>query len=889
MRFWRRKARENELERELRAHLELEAEEQRESGVPAEEAAYAAQRAFGNTGLVKESVREVWGWLLLESLGQDLRYAFRSLRGSPVFAFIAIWSLGLGIGANTAIFSFVNAILLKRLPVPNPEQLVQLEAYENGKRVNNNFSFPFLAALNKRSTAFDGVAGRFAVRVSLAIDNSAFPLNGELVTGNYFDTLQVKPALGRLLTKEDIETAAANPLCVISYALWQGHFAGDPQLLGGKLLLNGHSYTVIGVTERGFYGPQLQSPVDVQMPASRMADFLSGFFSVAADGWKAPNFTWLYPLARLKPGVTMAQAQAMTDPLARAIRLELTDAGFRSQAAAQKTSFRLTDGSQGSDYNSPYAKPVTVLMGVVILVLLIACANLANLLLARAGARAKEFAVRLSLGASRGRLIRQLMVESLAIAACGGALGLLLAYWIVHTLLLYLNTGQSAGEGLAVAPDPLVIGFSLALSLLTALLFGLAPAWQAARPDLVPELKGTSSGTKSGVGLASVSIRRFLIVFQIALSLTILFSAGLLTRTLSRLKTVDLGFDPARVITLKIDPGMNGYSAERSNRIFDQILSRLRAQPGIAAASFAMVSPLGGDNFSVDFSVPGQPLKEADAKTYINIISPDYFKTLNLARVSGRDFDERDGLAGFHTVVVNRLFARQFMPGLNPLGQHFKAALGGDVEIVGVVKDSRYRGLRETPVPLVYFPAKLIESSSYSVLVRTRMPGEQALANIRQVVRSVDPKLPIFDMQELQEQIDRGISSERVLSFLSALFSVLATLLCSIGIYGLIAYAVSHRKREIGVRFAIGAQKSDVAGLFLRESLLLVAAGALVGVPLALASTGVLQSVLFGVTANDAVTLTLTVLVFMATGLLASVLPVWKATRIEPVEALRYE
>lgn len=825
---------------------------------------------------------ETWGGTVFETLAQDLRYAVRSLRANPAFGVVAVGSLGLGIGANTAIFSFVNALLLKHLPVPEPTRLVEVAEYEGAKQINSVFSLPFIAELNKRMSAFDCILGRFPVRVSLTSNGIAEPLHGEIVTGNYFKTLQIKPAIGRLLTDEDIGSAVGNPFCVISYATWQERFAGDAAIVGRKLLLNARPYTVIGVTQKGFYGSQLQSRIDMQLPVSRMGDFMGGFFASGPGGnmWKSPGFSWLQPLARLKPALTPARAQAMLDPLAHAIRLQLARPDRET-----KTIFRLTDGSRGTKSSSFYARPVTVLMGVVALVLLIACANVVNLLLARANARAKEFAVRLSLGASRWRLIRQLMVETLVLAAGGGLVGLTLAFWIVHTLLTYLNAGQAPGDGLHVALDPLVVCFSILLSFVTAVLFGLVPAWQSAQPDIIPELKGTS---RASTHQGPLAMRRFLIVFQIALSLTILFAAGLLTRTLSRLKAVDLGFNPARVITLKIDPAMNGYSPAQAYRIFDQVLSRLRQQPGTEAASLAVVSPLDGSMISIGFDVPGHTPKSSDVQTNFSMISADYFKTLNQSLLAGRDFGDLDIKKAPGVAIVNQMFASQYMPGQNPIGRHFRIG-GTDTEIVGLVKNSRYQTLREETWPLIYLPVKQTQSSGYTLLVRSRLEPSAAIAGIERAIRSIDSKLPIYQVRPLQAEIDEGISSERVLSFLSTLFGVLTTLLCTMGIYGLIAYAVSRRTREIGLRFAIGAQKLDVAKLFLRESLLLLAAGVLFGVPLAVAATRVLKSLLYGVAPGDLATLTLAVAIFFVAGLLASVLPVLRAARIDPIRALRYE
>jgi predicted permease len=872
--FWGKKRREDDIERELRAHLELESEEQLEAGLSPQDALCHARQTLGNSTRIKESVREVWTWNWLETLLQDLRYAFRSLRASPVFALVAISSLGLGIGANTAIFSFVNSLLLKRLPVPEPTRLVRIAGYANGMETNSAFSLPFIQALNKDNDIFDGVGGRYPVRVNVAADGFGLPLSGEVVTGDYFRTLRVKPALGRLLNEDDVSAGAGNPVCVISYSTWQERFGGDPKIVGRKLPLNAHPYTVVGVTEKGFHGPQLQGRIDLQVPVSRMGDFMGGFFAGGGEAmWKSSDFSWLEPLARLRPGINIIQAQTAIQPVAHA-----------ATPKSEKSEFRVSDGSQGASYDTEYSKPVTILMGVVALVLLIACANLAGLLLARANFRAKEFAVRLSLGASRGHLIRQLMVESLVIAGCGNVLGLLLAYWIVDTMLAFLNAGRPADSLLQAAPDPMVIAFSISLSLLTAFLFGLVPAWQSARPDLVPELKGSSASSN----LSGLRMRKFLIVFQIALAVVMLFGAGLLTRTLSKLKTIDLGFDPARVLTLSVDPAMNGHRPAEADLILGEIVNRLRAAPGLRAAGLAVVSPLSGEAISLGLDVPGHVKKTSDRQTYFNMISPGYFEALNQTLLSGRDFDMRDAKKAPKVAIVDQLFVAQYMPGENPIGRHIKAA-GGDTEIVGVVKNAHYLALREHPGPLIYLPAAQTQNSGYTLLVRTALQRRRAIAEIERIIRSVDSKLPIYGVQELQEQIDQGISSERVLSFLSTLFSALATLLCSLGIYGLLAYSVSRRRREIGVRFAIGAQKTDVARLFLRESALLVLLGVAAGIPLGIASTRAMKSLLFGVAATDVSTLAWTIAVFLATGLLASLLPVLKAACIDPLEALRYE
>lgn len=814
---------------------------------------------------------------------QDLRIAIRGLRRSPAFAAIAVSSLALGIGANVAIFSFVNAILLKHLPVPQPERLDRVAEDQGGKEITTAFSYPYVRRLAERNQVFDGVLGRFPVRVNLLSSGTAEPLHGEVVTGDYFRTMRVHAALGRLLEQSDIDAAAANPVCVISYSLWQQRFAADPAIIGRKLLLNSRLYRVVGVTQPGFYGSQLESPIDMQLPVSRMGDFMGGFFSSAAGSvlWNSAHFSWLQILARLKPGLTPQQAQSALQPLNRGIKLELADPTARPGIAAEKTTMRLLDGSQGfNSSQSKFAQPVAVLMGIVGLVLLVACVNLANLLLARAKAREKEFAIRLSLGASRSRIIGQLMIESLVIALSSGLLGLLISAWLSHVVLAFVNAGESAGYGLQVSVDPIVLCFCAGLSLLTAVLFGLAPAWQSAKADVLPGLKEVCG--------ERALFRKSLVVAQIALSLVILFAAGLLTRTLAKLETVDLGFQPAHVITLSVDPAMTGHSTAQIMSMFDDMLARFRSQPGINAASIAVVSPLSGGGIRLDVDVPGRANKQTDAEPTFNMISPAYFATLHQPFLAGRDFTDHDREGSPRVAIVNEQFAKQYWPSQNPIGRRFRQG-GGDVEVVGLVKTARYQDLREAPSPTVYLPAKQAQSSGYFLLIGTNREPRAIFPVIRRAIHAVEPKIPIYEMHTLQTQIDQDISSERVLSLLSSLFSVLATLLSAIGLYGIIAYAVSRRTREIGVRFAVGAQRSDVAGLFVRESIVLVVIGIAIGLPLALTATRVLKNLLYGLQPTDAPTLGLTTVILIIAALIATLLPVRRAAAIEPLEALRYE
>ncbi len=821
---------------------------------------------------------------MLSTISQDLRFAWRGLRRTPAFAMVAIGSLALGIGANTAIFSFVNAILLKRLPVPEPQQMVQIAAFESGKETSTVFSYPFLAELNK-STLFAGVAGRFPVRVNLTGANSSEPLNGEMVTGAYFRTLEVKAALGRLLNENDIAAGSGNPVCVLSYATWQERFDGDPHIIGRTLLLNAHAYRVVGVTQRRFRGAQMQARVDMQLPVSRMGDFMGGVFGTGVLTWRSAGFSWLAPLARLKPGMSAARAQAMLQPVAQGIQRQLAYPNNRGQSD-QKTVFRLLDGSQGANTDQRRREPLLVLMGIVGLILLIACMNVASLLLARAKAREKEFALRLSLGAGRVRLARQLLAESVAIAALGGLLGIFFSTWLIQILLFYFNEGSNSGEGLQVRLDPLVLCFAIGVSLLTAVLFGLAPAWQSTQVDVLSGLKEAQTGHTAGSERAA--LRKLLTIGQLALSVCLLFGAGLLTRTLSHLETVDLGFKPAQVVALSIDPAMAGYRAKHINGVFDEIVRRLKRDPRIAAASYATVSPLDGSLITLDVDVPGHPASTSDVTPAFNDVSPGYFDTIRQKLLAGRDISAHDTSNAPRVAIVSELFAKHYFGRENPIGHRFKQG-GGDVQIVGVAADAHYDGVRDMPIPAVYLAAAQSQSSGHTLLVRARQSAGPAIPEIEHVIRALDARLPVYNVRTLQAQIDNDISSERILSFLSELFAALAVLLCGIGLYGIVAYGVTMRTREIGIRLALGATRPRVAKLFLLEVLLLLAAGIGAGIPLALGAAGLVKNLLFGLQANDAGTMALILLLLVVTSLGATVLPVRKAVHVEPLEALHYE
>jgi predicted permease len=878
---FRRRRRDADLADEFQLHLDLLAQEYRKRGFTSEEAKFAARREFGGLEQTKEAYRDRRGFASIDSMLQDVRIAARGLRKSPVFTVVAISSLALGIGANTAIFSFVNAILLQHLPVPEAQRLVQVREFEGAAEFNKVFSLRMVEEIADRNAIFDGFFGRFPTTVNLDSGGAAQSLMAELVTGQYYQALRVKPAIGRLFGEEDVRTAVANPVCVVSYSTWQERFGGDRSIVGRTLLLNSRPYRVLGVTEPGFRGDQLQSNIEMQIPATRIGDVMPAF---AANAKWTDSLTWLQTIGRLKVPLTAAQAEARIQPLF----LQLKNGVLRGRDLSTYASLKFLDASQGFDTTRSYfGRPILVLMGVVALVLLVACANLANLLLARASTREKEFAVRLAIGASRGRLIRQLMVESLLIASASGVAGLTISYWVTNSLLLYLNEGKSAFSELHVSPDLTVLCFSAGVSLAAALLFGLAPAWQASRPDLVPGLKGVSCSAAAWRSRAF--LKKTLVIAQIGLSLIVLFAAGLLTGTLAALKTVDLGFRPEQVVVLSANPAGNGHSLVETSRIYDEILRRSRAIPGVGAASLSVSTPLDNNPISLDVTVPGYtPRSKYDPPPVFNAVSTGYFSTLNQPFLNGRDFTDRDTGGSPRVAIVNEQFVAHYMPGQSPIGWSFKLG-GGEIRIVGVVRNAREQSVRQQPVATIYRPEKQGQTSGLTLLVRTKEDVKRVIPALEATVRNVNSKLAITNVRTLEAQIDTGLSRERILSFLSALFAGLTTLLSGLGVYGVIAYGVSRRRREIGLRLAIGAQRRDVAWLFLRESLMLIATGLFVGIPLALSSAYALRTLLYGLKPTDLATLTAAIALLTFAGLLATAIPIRGAARTDPMRALRHE
>jgi predicted permease len=837
----------------------------------------------------------------MDALRQDLRFAFRTLAGSPGFTAVAALTLALGIGANTAIFTLMDQVLFRLLPVERPERLVVLDGpggFSGSTHSHSSFikelSHPMYLGLRDKADAFAGVLAQYTTPVHLTESGQTERVDGVLVTGTFFDVLGLRPAAGRLFTPDDDRTPGAHPLVVLGHGYWTRRFAADASVVGRTVRVNGHPMTIVGVAPAGFHGISVGESIDVYVPLMMQPQVIPTWTRSGLNEWRV---RWLTVMARLKDGLTREQATASVNVLySQLLREDLaTVEGTRSERF--RTSFLgkklvLHPGGRGSsDLREQSKKPLLVLMGMVGLVLLIACANVANLLLARGSSRQREVAVRLALGASRLRLMRQLLVECLVLAAIGGALGLAVASW-TGGLLVRALPFEAAPRVLSSEPDLRVALFALSLSVLTALVFGLAPALQSTRFDLAPTLKNESTSVMGGS--APFRFRKGLVVAQVALSLLLLIGAGLFTRSLMNLRQLDPGFQPEQLLTFAVDPSLNGYPLERRVQVLEKIREEVAAEPGVQSVSLADVALMTDSNSSSTVKVEGYESKEGEnMNPNFNWVAPDFFSTMGIALVAGRDFTDADGPGAPKVAVVNETFARYFFGDKDPLGRRFGYGRPGDkpeIEIVGVVKDGKAANLREEPIRFVYVPYRQQEAiGAMTFYARTTLDPEALAPRMRALVSGVDATLPVSSLKTMRAQIGESLFVERLVAALSACFGLLATLLAALGLYGVMSYAVSLRTREIGIRVALGAGRKTVLGMVLREVAVLAAIGVAVGLPSGYGLGRLVEAQLFGLTARDPLTYAIATLTLLVTALLAGYLPAARATRVHPMVALRYQ
>jgi predicted permease len=795
---------------------------------------------------------------------------------NPGFTLIAVFTLALGIGANTAIFTLLDKVLMRTLPVEQPQQLVTFVRDSSG--VPGIFSYPLYADLRDRNEVLSGMVAYFQQPFSLSDGNATERVTGQLVSGNYFAVLGVLPALGRFFLPEEDRTPGTHPVVVISHGLWRQRFGADPAVIGKSVSLNGYRYTVVGVTPSEFTGTTRGTVNDLYVPIMMQAQTEPGSNGVLDNR----NWGWLCLIGRLKPEVSREQAQAALSLLADEPRETVPSAKGKLSV-----SISLIDGSRGhTDRVKDLSLPLKLLMGVAGFVLLIACANVANLLLVRASARRKEIAVRLAVGASRFRIVRQLLTESTILAALGSGAGLLVAYWVTSLLLGFQQQTNFVPRTFDGRLDGRALGFTLGLSLLTGIVFGLAPALQISKPDFVAALKGDRPGLRGGA--RRWSLRNVLVVVQIALSLVVLIGAGLCVRSLRALQTIDPGFEPAKVVTASFDLSLSGYDETHGRQFISEISERVTALPGVEAVSLARAVAFGDSFWTNTATIEGyQPQPDERLAFDFNAISPNYFKTLGTRLLSGREFTAQDKTDSPRVVIVNEALARRYWPGQEAVGKRIQR--GQFAEVIGVVRDSRERGLTVSPRPTIYLPLLQNYASELTLQARTATDAQALLGALRREVQELNAQLPVYNLQTLVQQRDGSLYVERLAAALLTLFGLLALLLAAIGIYGVLSYAVTERTREMGIRMALGAQPRTLRTLVVRQGMILVLIGLCLGVGGAFVLTRLIEKLLFGVSATDPLTFIVISLLLAGVALLACWIPAQRATRVDPLVALRYE
>jgi predicted permease len=892
--LFRRRQFQSDLEEEMQLHLELRAKQQEEAGLTDQAARRAAYKRFGNPTAIQEKSHMTWGWEWLESFLKDVHYGLRSMLRSPVLTIVALLSLGLGIGANTAIFSFMDAVMLRSLPVKSPSELFLFgtgawAGITDSIGATELYSYPFFRAIQKNNSVFSDVGAALSmsneVHGTVEGRDRTEPMHVQLVSGSYFPMLEVKPFMGRMLTDDDDRVQGAHPVAVISYAWWTTGLARDANILGKKVKLGETIFNVIGVAPPEFFGTKVGEAPDLWVPLAMMEQ--------VPPNWRGytDNYSQsLLLMGRLKPGVTLDRATSNVNLLYQQIQHSFPDSKLNQQnlKELENAHIPLTPMSKGlSGIRGQFSRPLQILMVLVAVVLLIACANLANLLLARSTARVREFAVRQALGARRSRLIRQLLTESLLLALAGGALGIAFAA-LANRILLRMVSGGPDNLPLDVSINPRLLLFALGITVLTAILFGTLPAIRATRLELTDALKD-SRGPQTGTGKNPLA--KILIVTQIAFSLVLLVGAGLFVRTLTNLSRIDTGFNKEGVLLLRTDPSSIGYKGDdpRVTRLYQQIEERVSTIRGVTAASFSLFTFNQG-SWNGGITVPGVDIgRKINVKH--NVIGNGYFKAMGIPLLAGRVFGPQDTATSQKVSVISERLAKTYFPKSSPLGRHYHIGdpESPEMEIIGIVKDVKFENLAEDPETLDYVSYSQHTQYENDLVVRYTGDFASVSSSIQQAIQSVDRNLPITHIATLEEQVGRSITQQRTVAQLSSFFGLLAVFLSCIGIYGLMSYVVSRRTNEIGIRMALGARRGNVRWLVMREITLLLGIGIAIGVPVTLAGTRMIQTMLFGVKGSDPVSLMISVTLLLAIGLLAGYLPARRASRVDPMVALRYE
>lgn len=910
--LFNRRSKEQDLRDELQFHLEEDAEERRAGGHPLDDARLAAKRSFGNVARIGEETRDAWTWTYLEQLLQDCRYALRTIAANRTFSLLVILSLGLGIGANTAIYSFMDSLLLRSLPVADPNSLVVINwaanpagrdfvmhgmsgstwSESNWKEVSGIFPFPAFELLSSKSG--DVLSSVFAYyptrKVNLIVSGQAEQGGGEFVSGDYFRGLEVPPAAGRVLLPED-DRFGAPPVAVLSYSYSQKRFGDATSATGKTLLINDVPFMIAGVAPAGFFGVDPATAPDFYIPLHTNVLLRPRGGASKSEEYLDQNYYWLEMMGRLRPGVTRERAQAELGP---AFHQWVNSTAANDRERASLPQLLIREGAAGlNTLRRQYSKPLYVLLGMVALILAIACANIANLMLARATARRHEFAVRLSIGAGRFRVIRQLLTESLVLASIGGALGVAFAVWGIRFLTLLLANGR-ADFTLRPQLNWHVLAAAVVLSLLTGLLFGLAPALRSTRVDVMPALKLTTAEEPIGRHKwRGVNLSHVLVVTQIGMAVLMLVGSGLFLRTLSNLQSIQLGFNRENVILFKLNARQAGHQDPEILTFYGDLRKSFSAIPGVRNASASHSALLGEGTWSSMVAPVGEVPKGA---TNILMTAPSFFETMQIPIVKGRPFEERDQPGSTPVAVVSESFVRKYFPDRNPLGQHIvirrRQKPGSDIEIVGVAKDARYGELKGAFREIAYLPFNQgtyypVEEMTFAL--RTVGDPSRYLDTIRAIVSRADTHVPVTDIRTQEAQVDRLINQEIIFARLCTAFAALALLIASVGLYGMMSYTVARRTGEIGIRMALGAQRGNVVWMVLRQVFILASVGLAIGVPAALGTSRFIESFLFDVKPNSASAVAVAVGILLCVVLVAGYLPARRASRIDPLTAVRHE
>jgi len=894
---------ESEMEAELASHLDALTADMIRRGHAPDEAARRARIALGTVTVHKEGMRASLGLRCWDELWADLRYGFRILCKSPGFTAVAVISLALGIGANTAIFSVAKMVMLDTLPVNKPHELRLLtwvsgherpvppvwgDVFQtpNGGLLSNSFSYRVLEDLRQRTDVVADTIAFKDIEMTATVDGEPDLVTGEMVSGNIFDGLGIKPILGRSFTQAEDAGPGQGPVAVISESYWEQRFGRAQSVLGKTISLNGVPVTIVGVGPAHFNGLQIGAMTQVFVPITMQPLVVPRAQLSTASLLNNPQSWWVQILVRLRPDVPEARAQAALDVVLRQTAM----ATLPATPSLDLLHLEMQPGDRGLDYlQGQYEEPSYVLLGLAGMVLLLACVNLANLLLARAAKRQREMSTRLALGAGRGRILRQVLTESLLLSGLGGALGLLLGF-LGRNLIPHLLDNSPNPSGMQVDFDWRVVSFTALVSVATGILFGVVPAWQAMHTDASPAIKG--AGTAS-MGRHRMRLGKGLVVVQIALSTILLIGAGLFVRTLINLSRTPLGFRADHILLFQLNPPRARYSDAKADAFYRQLEEKLSALPGVRSASMSNIAIIGDGESGTVFHVLGTPKDKEAVRVQTNTVGKDFFNTMGIPIWRGRDFNASDVMTSPKVAIINRAMARQFFPNQDPIGRSFESDpedVEGPVEIVGICPDTRYDDLRSDTPPTFYLDNAQKQAGGRMVIeLHTVAEPGSVLSGARAAVASLDRDLPLIDVRTMKEQVDSTMSNERTFAQLTSGFGLLALALASVGIYGIMAYSVASRTSEIGIRLALGAQPRHVRRMILRESTRLAIVGGVVGVSAALLLTRLIKAMLFGIQSYDPLTLFAGFLVLLAVALAASWIPARRAASLQPMKALRHE